>query len=359
MTMFSKPCIQFPLGDRLPQVDEWWKSVGRQDTSLPQIQGDVVINCGCSAYRCIQHLATGSSGAVYKAERYRAIDGKFTGENYVVKRISQTVLRENPEMRSDVNNQVRAGLGNEYVVQVIEEHDTPNDWNIIMELGAEPLHDTIVRNRYLSEAQARHYFRMMVKAVLTCHFNGVSHNDLKPKNFIVMPDGLVKLSDFGVAHAHNELPGVDPSDPHRNRRVGFKKGTPGYVAPEIMETTGPHDAYLADVWALGACLYDMLTGDYGNERNMEGAYRKSWAAMNLLSYEAKDLVLQLLAKDPRRRPLLLDVLDHPFMTASTAADHTSMAQDLSGTFGHPATTPVFYVPYGFAGDLHGMHGQCF
>jgi MAP/microtubule affinity-regulating kinase len=248
-------------------------------------------------------------------------------------------------MRSEVNNQVRAGLGNEYVVQIIEEYDTPSDWNIIMELGADSLHDTIVRNRYLSEAQARHYFGMMVKAVLKCHFNGVSHNDIKPKNFMLMPDGLVKLSDFGVAYAHNELPGMDPSDPHRNRRVGFKKGTPGYVAPEIMETTGPHDAYLADVWALGACLYDMLTGDYGNEGNMEGAYRKSWPAIHLLSYEAKDLVYQLLAKDPWRRPLLLDVLDHPFMTGLTPAPRTALVQDLSGTFGHQAPAPAIHTPY--------------
>jgi serine/threonine protein kinase len=299
---------------------------------MKQPQGDLVINCGCSEYRCVEHLASGSSGAVYKAERHHVIDGRFTGEAYAVKRISQAVLRENPETRSEVNNQVRAGLGNKYIVQIIEEHDTPRDWNIIMELGAESLHDTIVRKRYLSEARARHYFGMMVKAVLGCHFNGVSHNDIKPKNFVLMPDGLVKLSDFGVAHAHNELPGVDPGDPHRNRRVGFKKGTPGYVAPEIMETAGPHDAYLADVWALGACLYDMLTGDYGNECNMEGAYRKSWPLMHLLSYEAKNLVNQLLAKDPWRRPLLLDVLDHPFVMGSTSAPLTALVQNLSSTF---------------------------
>lgn len=284
-----------------------------------------VINCGYFSYRCIEKLASGSSGTVYKAERYHTINGQPTGEIYAVKRISRTALSDNPEMRSEVDNQVRAGQNNIYVVHIVEEYDTPNDWNIIMELGAEPLHDTIVRSQYLPEAQARHFFRMMVEAVLRCHFNGVSHNDIKPRNFILMPDGLVKLTDFGLSRVHNELPGADPSDPHRNRRISLKRGTPGYVPPEIMENAA-HDAYLADVYGLGACLYDMLTGDYSNDRNLEGVYRKSWMGMQLLSYEAKDLVNQLLARDPCRRPLLLDVLDHPFMTGVKSASCTGLKE---------------------------------
>lgn len=308
-----------------------------------------VINCGYSSYRCIEKLASGQSGTVYKAERCHTIDGRFPGETYAVKRISQTALSDNPEMRSEVDNQVRAGQNNIYVVHVVEEYSTPIDWNIVMELGVEPLHDTIVRSRYLSEAQTRHFFRMMVEAVLRCHFNGVSHNDIKPRNFIVMPDGLVKLTDFGLARAHNELPGVDPSDPHRNRRISLKRGTPGYVAPEILENAGPHDAYLADVYGLGACLYDMLTGDYANDRNLEGVYRKRWIGMQLLSYEASDLVNQLLARDPSRRPRLLDVLDHPFMTGVKS---TSCATLVQAPIGHVAAAAEHYMPYRLALAMH-------
>jgi len=186
---------------------------------------------------------------------------------------------------------------------------------------------------------------MMVEAVLRCHFNGVSHNDIKPKNFLLMPDGLIKLTDFGLAVAHNELPGMDPSDPHRNRKVSFKKGTPGYVAPEILEIAGPHDAYLADVYALGVCLYDMLTGVYANDNNLEGAYRKNWPGMQALSYEAQDLLNQLLLRDPRGRPLLSDVLDHPFMTGVKSASCTALVQ---APVGHVAAPADRHLPYGFA-----------
>jgi eukaryotic-like serine/threonine-protein kinase len=79
------------------------------------------------------------------------------------------------------------------------------------------------------------------------HDAGVIHRDLKPSNVLLGRDGRILLSDFGIACLAD-----DPV-------AGVLAGTPGYMAPELFSDE-PVDAR-ADVWALGALVYEMLTGE--------------------------------------------------------------------------------------------------
>ena len=105
-----------------------------------------------------------------------------------------------------------------------------------------------VAGRPLPPRRAAEMIEVLARAVGYAHSRGVVHRDLKPANVLLAPDGP-KVADFGVAVV---------LDPETSARTGLLAGTPSYMAPE--QTAGAkHVGPLADVYALGAILYECLT----------------------------------------------------------------------------------------------------
>lgn len=86
-------------------------------------------------------------------------------------------------------------------------------------------------------------------ALGTAHEAGVVHRDVKPANILVRPDGLVKLTDFGIARAMDAI---------GHTRVGEMLGTPNYISPE--QAVGEQATGASDLYALGVVGHEMLTG---------------------------------------------------------------------------------------------------
>ena len=98
--------------------------------------------------------------------------------------------------------------------------------------------------------QAAEWLRTLAGAVHYAHGQGIIHRDLKPSNVLLSTDGQLKLCDFGVA---KPLTGSD-----LKTQSGLLVGTPEYMAPE--QARGQAAGPAADIHALGAMLYTMLTG---------------------------------------------------------------------------------------------------
>jgi eukaryotic-like serine/threonine-protein kinase len=134
-------------------------------------------------------------------------------------------------------------------------------------------------------------------ALGVAHDEGVVHRDVKPANILIRADGLVKLTDFGIARA------VDAAG---HTRVGELLGTPHYLSPE--QALGEPASGASDLYALGVVAHELLTA----KRPFDGGTPIATAMMHVhempppLSDAVPDalatVVKDLLAKNPADRP---------------------------------------------------------
>ena len=129
---------------------------------------------------------------------------------------------------------------------VVIHEDRP--WLVMEYLPSESL-AARSRGRDRSGAETAEIGRQMADGLAAAHLAGVVHRDVKPGNVLIAADGLVKLTDFGVSRAADEV---------QLTRTGVIAGTPAYLAPEVAQGREPTAA--SDVFALGATLYAAVEG---------------------------------------------------------------------------------------------------
>ena len=163
----------------------------------------------------------------------------------------------------------------------------------------ETLQARLAREGRLGIPDALAIARQIAQGLAAAHQAGIVHRDLKPGNVMLLPDGLVKVLDFGLAKARD----------HSLTGPGTLLGTAAYMAPEQIRDD-PVDGR-ADLWALGVVLYEMLTGrqPFPGEREIAIAHaivHEEPVAPSDLRPEIlpalQALVLSLLQKQPGRRP---------------------------------------------------------
>ncbi len=143
-----------------------------------------------------------------------------------------------------------AGLNHPNIVSVYDRGQSDGQWYIAMEyLEGHTLKDEIVERAPLREAEAARIASQVCSALSFAHRRGVIHRDIKPQNVMVLPDGRVKVTDFGIARAQNTS---------QMTEVGSIVGTAQYLSPEQARglAVGPQ----GDIYSLGVVLFEMLTG---------------------------------------------------------------------------------------------------
>ncbi|HEX9736145.1 MAG TPA: serine/threonine-protein kinase [Thermoanaerobaculia bacterium] len=137
-------------------------------------------------------------------------------------------------------------------------------------------------------------FRTICEAVQVAHQSLVVHCDLKPANILVTADGVPKLLDFGIA----KLLGPEGEAAETRALAEWRMGTPGYASPE--QRSAEPITTASDVYALGALLYQLLTGGTpGGEATRPSAVSERWGRR--LAGDLDNVVLKAIHPEPGRR----------------------------------------------------------
>ena len=161
--------------------------------------------------------------------------------------------------------QVLASLNHPNIAQIYgtEEDESDGSRALVLELVEGPTLADRIAHGAMPIEEALPIARQIAEALEAAHEAGVIHRDLKPANIKVREDGTVKVLDFGLAKALETTPvGVSSESPTRTpdvTRSGVILGTAAYMSPE--QATGRPVDRRADVWAFGAVLYELLSGE--------------------------------------------------------------------------------------------------
>jgi eukaryotic-like serine/threonine-protein kinase len=150
--------------------------------------------------------------------------------------------------------ELTANLQHPHILPLFDSGEAAGHLYYVMPyVEGESLRNRLVRERQLPIADAIRIATDVADALAYAHRHGVVHRDIKPEN-ILLHDGRPVVADFGIALAVQQAGG------ERMTQTGLSLGTPQYMAPE--QATGERTVDLrADVYALGAVTYEMLSGE--------------------------------------------------------------------------------------------------
>ncbi len=259
-------------------------------------------------YELLRLLGEGGMAIVWEARH-------LVTKREVALKFLREPLREKEQLRQRFHTEASAAsaLRHPHVVEILDVFDyAPEAPVMVMELlHGETLGAKLERDEKLSLEETAALLVPVISAVGAAHALGIVHRDLKPENIFLAqtPAGLqVKVLDFGIAKVvpgENGSRGRGPST-----AAGSMLGTPCYMAPE--QATGKADVdHRADIWSLGVVLYECLSGTRPIEGDdlVQVVTRLVSAGIMPLERIAPDLphevsatVMQMLQRDPERRP---------------------------------------------------------
>ncbi|RME24122.1 MAG: serine/threonine protein kinase [Deltaproteobacteria bacterium] len=152
---------------------------------------------------------------------------------------------------------IQAKLRHPNVVAVTDVVEHGDAIGLLMEYVEGSSLEACLHEGPMSVDEALGIFKQILAGVGAAHAAGVTHRDLKPANILLTTRGdevIAKVLDFGIAKV------IEDGQARGATRAGTTMGTPGYMAPEQISDATDTD-HRADIFALGAILYEMLTGE--------------------------------------------------------------------------------------------------
>jgi len=191
-------------------------------------------------------------------------------------------------------------LSNPHIVELLDSGEDQGTYYYAMEyVAGETLSQRLHREKRLPWREVVGIAQQLCAALRAAHDAGVIHRDLKPSNVLLGKDGVVKLTDFGIA----QLFAAD-----KLTMAGGVVGTAEYMSPE--QAQGQRATKRSDLYSLGAMLYVMLTGrpPFTGATNVDILQKQRFGQFDLPGRYVSEIpswldtvVAQLLEKDPERR----------------------------------------------------------
>jgi len=262
----------------------------------PRLVGQTI----AGRYDLIELLGTGGMGEVYRA-RDRELD------DLVALKVIRTDLANAPDLVARFRHEVKLArrVTHANIARTFEIGQADGLMYCTMQLiEGESLARRLARERKLAIAEAAAIACALCDGLIAAHAADVIHRDIKPANVLIAGNGHVVLADFGIAAI-------------RISSEGDISGTPAYMAPE--QTRGEPPTPAADVYAVGALLYEMVTG------------RRAFNGTPVAIFDAKLQVERLVPGGPDVAPELAEVVGRA--TARELAERFATAAELRAALG--------------------------
>ena len=199
-------------------------------------------------YKVLGKLGSGAMAVVYKA-RQLSLD-RIVAVKILPKRFTE---REDYVRRFYKEGKLAAKLNHNNIVQAIDVGEVGGLYYFVMEyVEGKTLYEDLAKGKVFSEKEALDITIQVSRALAHAHSHDMIHRDVKPKNIMINPRGIVKLADMGLARETSDIKAAKNEE-------GKAFGTPYYIAPEQIRGEVNIDGRV-DIYGLGATLYHMVTG---------------------------------------------------------------------------------------------------
>jgi len=259
-------------------------------------------------YKLQRELGSGSFSTV------REGINKQTNERFAVKIVKRMDLPLEDEEALIEEVTILRGISHPNIIKLFDFFEEKHFYYLVTELmqGGE-LFDRIVKKTFYNEKEARDLVKILLSAVKYCHDNDIVHRDLKPENLLLSSaedDASIKIADFGFARLL------------RGNTLTTQCGTPGYVAPEILN--GVPYGKSVDMWSCGVITYILLGGypPFHDEKQSNlfakirsGSYEFHPEYWQNVSKDAQDLIKKMLTVDIAQRITAEAACNHPWVQA--------------------------------------------
>lgn len=244
-------------------------------------------------YRLVRLIAVGGMGEVWVAH-----------DESLARDVAVKVLKEEFAGNDDFLDRLRtearnsAALSHSNIAQLYDYGEQQGSGYLVMELvHGEPMSDLLEREPVLPVLRLLSILSQTARALHAAHVAGVVHRDVKPGNILLERGGDVKITDFGVSLAANQVPMT---------AAGMVMGTAQYLSPE--QAIGKAATGASDIYALGIVAYESIQGN----RPFTGATPVDIAVAQVnetvpplpatVHAGFADLIMRMLEKDPLDRP---------------------------------------------------------
>jgi hypothetical protein len=303
-----------------------------QTTRATQHSGQRVI---AGRYVVLEEIGRGGMGIVWLAE-----------DNTIGRRVAIKELHlpagvpddERKVLEERVLREARTAgrLNDPGVVTVYDVLQETGNTYIVMELIQAPTLSAIVgRQGPMPQEAVARLAEQLLSALEAAHAAGVVHRDVKPSNIMVLANGRVKLTDFGIAQS---------TDDPRLTTSGILVGSPSYIAPERLR--GAEADAGSDLWALAAVLFYAVEGHSPYERSSTAATMH--AILNEVPYLTRcqgplaSVIMGLLNSTPQAR--LSAVQARGLLAQATQTPPTGTQQTVLNAAGYPGRTSMLPSP---------------
>ncbi|MEO7803471.1 MAG: protein kinase, partial [Actinomycetota bacterium] len=194
-------------------------------------------------YHLVARIGGGGMGEVFRARD--AVLGRTVALKILPRSVASSLVSVERFRREA---QAAARISHANVVAVHDWGETEGTYYMVMEyLRGRNLRELLADHGTLETRQACQVIDQVLSALSSAHAEGLVHRDIKPENILISTEGIVKVTDFGIAHVREGT-----------SSTGGILGTVAYIAPEQARGDGV-DAR-ADIYASGCVMYELLTG---------------------------------------------------------------------------------------------------